>query len=374
MRVFLSEDLFEEGCSDLLGIIGLIELARSGRHRMLLRPSFVLDDERDLPRNRWLRERDARVRDQLCGLLAVSARDASVDGPQTLEITVTAVAQSCWDEPLALTLADAKQFLGMPLLLLLEDHDNDWRFLRALCPPQLRSELDRAHAEAWLRVGGGGTGNLKKRLAAWAVGREAGNPGSQQRRAWLMFDRDAARDDPLRPSEVSEELRRTCEELGVPHRQLARRTIENYLPLEVLRPEGSSRRDSFRARVDALSVLREQHPREAFALSIKEGLLKDSGLEKRQRKPFRDRWKAAESSEQRREIFAEVFDRMPAAWQMLPEQLRADLLDGFGDRAEAFARCDSEPDWEDRFQAEYDRGPDHQPSRETFASSLLGLI
>ena len=144
MRVRLSEELFEESNPDPVGLLGLFSLARSGRHRMLLYPSFRRDDDRDLARNRWLMERSQNEREQLSTLLEVSARDASADRPETLEITVIAGAASRWNDPLELSLQDADVFLRKPLLLQLEDHKNDWLFLRVICPPQLREELDHA--------------------------------------------------------------------------------------------------------------------------------------------------------------------------------------------------------------------------------------
>lgn len=374
MRVHLSEQLFES--ADALGVTALIELARDGRHQLLLRPSFRDRDERELPRNRWLHGHHPDMRDQLCGLLSVCARDASSSGPNTMSITVVATEHSRWAS-LELTPVDALRLLRTPLKLLIENRRNDWLFLRALFPPQLRADLDRAEQNGWIDVAGVPLSEMKPRLMSWTQERSSATLSLQltMRRTWLMFDRDAATNDPLQPSKDSEEVRELCEDLELPHHQLARRTIESYLPSEILGRLHSSSTNSRQARLVALRQLREQYPECAFALSMKEGLMKDTALDKRDRDPCKQRWDQARDPEMRRTLCEGIVELMPLAWQELPEQLRADLLIGFGGKcATLFEQCESATDWDRWFQSEYDRGPSQQPDRAEFASTLLGLI
>ncbi len=59
-------------------------------------------------------------------------------------------------------------------------------------------------------------------------------------RVWVLFDSDAQQ--PGQPSRDSEALRNTCTEAALPHHQLQRRSIENYLPPRALYEWAGQRR------------------------------------------------------------------------------------------------------------------------------------
>jgi len=70
MRAYLDEELFESDAVDPLCIVEIIAQVKEGRHQVLLRPSFQEEDERDLPRNRWLRGQSEPLRARLAALLS----------------------------------------------------------------------------------------------------------------------------------------------------------------------------------------------------------------------------------------------------------------------------------------------------------------
>ena len=87
-------------------------------------------------------------------------------------------------------------------------------------------------------------------------------------RMWLLFDSDAMR--PRRPSEASSELAHACERRGLPYHQLARRAIENYIPLPALRKW--HRRPEQKRRVRALGKLT---PEQRHHYNMKHGFAGD---------------------------------------------------------------------------------------------------
>lgn len=379
MRVFLEESLFEgTGADDPLPLIGLVSFARQGRHRILMRPAFRENDERDLSWNRWLLQRDERVRAQLTQLLRVSARDASTDRPGAPHITVVEGDLSDWDHG-RLSVDDASSLLRAPLRVLFENGRTDWSFLLALVDGMSRETLRDAEKQQWLEIKGvGGIGELKKWIEDLLLSTQRDSSWNIKRlRAWMMFDKDADPSEPREASKTSAELVQLCldSDLHGPwsfaHLQLARRTIESYLPLESLR--SISNLGNGVDRSAALKALREHHPEESFAYNMKEGFIKDSGIPKKDRHKLMEQWKRTHAVVDRLALTPSA--KLPEAWRALPEAIVSDLLFGFGsDIAKGFEESETEPKWEGWFAHEHARGPIDQPLRSDVANTLLELI
>ena len=211
MRVYLDEGLFESEDVEPMCIIEIIGLARDGRHRILLQPAFRDQDPRDLPRNKWIRGQETRLQRQIAGVLETSAAAASMSTPHAPRIKVIAGEQSDWSEG-RLIAGDALRMLRTPLKIVLENRDSDWRFLLAAVQEAHRKALLEARHKDWLDVeNGGGIDDIEKHLrtffssttkdAAWHI---------KRLRMWVMFDRDAAKEDPRQPSSISRDLLRLC--------------------------------------------------------------------------------------------------------------------------------------------------------------------
>lgn len=161
-----------------------------------------------------------------------------------------------------------------------------------------------------------------------------------------------------------------------PYLQLSRRAIESYIPLEALDArEGAGVANGTKAaRVKALAELRQEHSSRAFAYNMKEGFMKDARtIEKRDRAALRKQWQSTASAEDRQRLVPG--EALPEAWRLLPTELVAELLFGFGDDvAEIFEQCDVHPRWEEWVQGEHDRGPTGQPSRAALATQILELV
>lgn len=100
---------------------------------------------------------------------------------------------------------------------------------------------------------------------------------AERLRTWLMFDSDALVEGD--PSQKSKQLQTDCEEQSLPHHQLQRRSIENYLPPEALwwwtsryRSHETTRRQRLVQEFEALSVTQRRHldMKERFGSDIAE--------------------------------------------------------------------------------------------------------
>jgi hypothetical protein len=376
MRVYLSESLFEN--EDRLGILRVVLEACSGRHHVLLRPSFARDRDEALPSSRWLLGFDEDMHERLASLLEASAELASRRSSSSPSITVIVGPHSHWELG-HLALVDAIGLLRQPLTLYLENKTSDWQFLLALANSALRSELKAAAGgdSPSLRMEGGGLGELKKRIDELIAAAEGGNH-LPRLRAWVMFDRDADADDPVQPSKESGAVKEKCSATQLqhpwafPHVQLGRRSIENYLPLEALRAK--CRYGERVAQILALSCLREQHGEAAHAYSMKEGFIKDArSLSGPERNGLQRAWEHPPPGSDRAQLVP--VEQLPATWRALPPNIRGELLFGFGPSiADEFGRAETEPRWDDWFRREYDRGPSGQAHPDDVINQILELI
>jgi hypothetical protein len=142
-------------------------------------------------------------------------------------IRLTSSADSWTTTPQQLQPIMALRLLQLPLLVVVEDAVNDAHFVRALTRPEFSPTLRDAERFHWLEFShGGGIGSAPRLVDAWKH-----DPLSVCRR-FVIFDSDARTKG--QPSSESEKLRQGCLSAQIPHHQLHRRSIENYLPLQAL--------------------------------------------------------------------------------------------------------------------------------------------
>lgn len=360
MRVQIAEDVFDAAAP--LEVSELIGIARHGRHDILLSPTFYRDDERDLPRMRWLNAQSAAMRNQLMGILEIAAERASRRSPRMPTIRVIAGSVSRWADGM-LTVDDALAFLQAPLRLLLENKNSDWQFLLAMATSPARTELEDARTRRWVEIEGGGLGELKKRILEMMAHRAK---HQERYRTWVMFDRDADV-DPREASRESRDVAKLCRDAELPHLQLGRRSIENYLPVEAMRGRGRV------GQRDALMRLREQHVAESFCYSMKQGFIKDATLPGPERNRIYGQWKDTEDASALGALVPT--DALPDIWRSLPADLQGELLFGFGDKVgEEFQRVQTETNWEEWFTREYSRGPAGQRDAHDVINEILELL
>jgi len=222
--VTLDDALFSASVEPLL-LLSLLHHGFEGRHIILTDPLFQKTGHHAL--NAWLAERDPLVRDAAEEALnrSLTAFNGSAS---RAEFRVEHRQKSHWEgQPPLLTLEDAARVLAMPLLLVLEDRQSDKHFLRCVVPQPQRDALRAALDRGWIRAEhGGGLGNMKNYVEGLR-----GEP-AERMRVWVLFDSDAQQ--AAQPSRDSENLRQVCVAASLPHHQLQRRSIENYLPPEAL--------------------------------------------------------------------------------------------------------------------------------------------
>ncbi|MFE8595828.1 hypothetical protein [Archangium violaceum] len=224
MIATLEEALFAAPVDPLL-LLSILRHGQEGRHIILTDPSFQRNGQGAV--NQWLAARDPLVRDA-----AEEALDRSLNSYNSTttlaQFRVAARTQSHWaGTPPELTPEDAARVLALPLLLVLEDRQADKHFLRCVLPQPRRDELRAALERGWIRAEhGGGLGNMKKYVE------NLQDEPAERMRVWVLFDSDARQ--PAQPSRDSQDLKTTCASAVLPHHQLQRRSIENYLPPQAL--------------------------------------------------------------------------------------------------------------------------------------------
>lgn len=171
----------------------------------------------------------------------------------------------------------AAAFALRPLGILLEDRRSDRAFLLATAPKRWRLVLERALRDGAIEfLNGGGLGNMLHQIREHRDAETAA-------RLWAIFDGDG--DARGAPSRDSERLREACASLrdhGLGHHQLRCRSIENYLPIELLKMWASVAGKGAASKVDRIAAL-EQHERDHLRLKTElgKGLVGDLLIERR---------------------------------------------------------------------------------------------
>ncbi|MFP2930049.1 hypothetical protein ACLESO_33605 [Pyxidicoccus sp. 3LG] len=224
MIAILDDAVFAAPVDPLL-LLSILHHGREGRHIILTNPFFKRGGTGAV--NAWLAARDPLVRDAAVDALSRSI-NAYNNAATRAEFRVELRAQSHWaGAPPLLTPQDAARVLALPLLVVLEDRQADKHFLRCALPQPRKALLYQALERGWVRAEhGGGLGNMKNYVEALK------EEPAERMRVWVLFDSDAQQ--PAQPSKASEALRKDCVDAALPHHQLRRRSIENYLPREAL--------------------------------------------------------------------------------------------------------------------------------------------
>jgi len=218
--VTIEDAVFAAQVEPLL-LLSLIRHGFEGRHVVLTEPLFKPSGKQHV--NTWLAQRDVLVRDAVIGAFDRSQR-ALPSSASRVEVRIADRKQSHWEgSPPLLTADDAALLLALPLRLVLENRLSDKHFLLCVAPEPRRSALRKALLQGWCRAEhGGGLGDMGNYLDSLR------EDAAERLRTWVMFDSDASA--PGQPSGQSEALKQKCAEASVPHHQLQRRSIENYLP------------------------------------------------------------------------------------------------------------------------------------------------
>ncbi|MCK1496083.1 hypothetical protein [Bradyrhizobium sp. 188] len=245
---------------DTITLDVLAHLALTGWHRI------VFEDETSAPVRNWLGSLDKGHQEKWVEIIREGYLLESRE-PARYELLVTGVTTRWAECPPKATLQDAARFLSRPFWILLEDAVSDRNFLLKMATSEQREAILQREGAGALAFGhGGGISSMPRTIEAWT---REGLHGHLRR--WALFDSDALR--PSEPSDQSETLRQHCIMADVPHHQLKRRNIENYLPKFALSgwAFGSGdreRRNIFRA-FTALSTAQRSH------YNMKEGLRGD---------------------------------------------------------------------------------------------------
>lgn len=349
MRVLIEAGVFESGP---LALLAITALADDGRHTLLTHPAF--EEGQAYAANRWLAALPEPVRRRAQTVLDHGVRQGADDG--TSLVRVTSSSDSDWRSG-RLTAVDALRLLATPLKLLLENRRNDLAFLLAIAPACYRDDLTRALGRGWVEPEqGGGLEEIGVRLTELATAPENDATAQVARlRLWVMFDRDADPKDPRQPSRSSERVRALCRQdtlqgpWSLTAVQLARRSIESYLPTELLRRHHREREHGRRlaAREHLFKLDRVAY----YQYDMKRGLRAQ---------------KRAHSAEARRRVYrpnmnpgwagAQGVLALPPPFAALPSWVARELAPGFGSSiGELYANLGT--DLEPLIDAEYERGP-----------------
>ncbi len=196
--------------------------------------------------------------------LGVLDLSATVDASETTVVSLVGKQE----RPVSLSPEKAVQLLQKPLVVLMENRNTDGAFLDAVLavlgdPELLRLKQLRDQALKYDSVGG--SGELKKLVKHEHEKSEAADVPF---RAVVFTDNDSRFPGDI--SKMANEIRETCERLGIPHVVLTKRAIENYIPDEVIAEWADTREHtSARPRIAALLRLTPEQ-REHFP--FKKGL------------------------------------------------------------------------------------------------------
>ena len=127
----------------------------------------------------------------------------------------------------------AASFFTQPLRILMENRFSDGQFLNTvlayLATAELSAFLDQCQGEPLMYDSIGGTGQLPRLINKYAQGMANKN---LPLRAVVITDSDAR--FPGHESRKAQEIAKTCDKHGINCMILSKRTIENYIPDEVL--------------------------------------------------------------------------------------------------------------------------------------------
>ncbi len=225
MRVLLRPEVFDEHYH--LELLVLLWLGATGRHR-------VLPDPLDHPTcERWVDALDADTRKAWRTMVDDTLVREQFE-PAVEEVALTNGREAAWQKvPPTLPIGDALDVLLQPYRVILENNVNDRAFVLALCGREARRAVAQAEQRAWLVIEMGGGSAIVPRVRQVRCS------------PWLrlvtsvLVDSDAMRpaasgEDPDAVEGHQTRSVRKAADAQVHLHVLARRSIENYLPLATL--------------------------------------------------------------------------------------------------------------------------------------------
>lgn len=288
----LTRELFrkdDEGSQELQSIL---------RHAFVERHVVLVETGNDY--DTWLARRTEPERAWIEQAVDGSLRRA----PYAEKVVVRVVAghRSNWASTTPeLVLADAAVIANAPLRILLEDFEDDAHFVRWIgraVDDAHWHRIDGAMKLGWAEVvHGGGNGSMLRLLHAldegnatlpWGMLDTHGHlkVALRSERTWVMFDHDGVTPGAEQRGATARKLAEACKARRVHHHGLERRSIENYLPLVLLKRWASGEYDSpdksmndvTRARRAALvQAFEALDPGQRRHYYLREGLSKDAG-------------------------------------------------------------------------------------------------
>lgn len=266
MIVTLEDSLFAASGLNPLLLLSIFRQGFEGRH-------IVLTEQPSPSKNprfqAWLSGRDPHVRDFVTQALNRGLR-AYPSATTVVKVRVADRKQSHWEgKPPSLSLDDAALLMALPLHLVLEDRLSDKHFLLCVLPRPKREELQRAFAKGWCRAeNGGGLGNMRRYIKSLT------DEPAERLRTWFLFDRDT--EPSGEPSRDSQLVKADCENHSLPHHQLLRRSIENYLPPQALdRWAADKARGAYEKRRQLVQEFKAMAPEKRHHLKLKDHFHKD---------------------------------------------------------------------------------------------------
>lgn len=284
MRVTIADAVFRStACFDALDRI--LDHFISERHR------WEIGDVDAIKGSSWLASGDrvSRRNTEILEKCFVAAAHASRRPMHTLQVIVDVTP----NPPNRLAPADAVSYLASPAIVIVENEESDGAFLTAIINAYGRTDLWFAFQSRWIELDhAGGYGEIEKRIRRY-LERNQG-----PRRVLVVTDSD--RLFPGHQSQTFKKIDEACTTLGVPYIVLAKRAIENYLPVGALQRSGNS--DCYQAFLKLTTVQRDHY-------GMKKGFGRDKSDAPR------------------------VLDEQAAIFEHVPRKALENLCGGFGGEA-----------------------------------------
>ncbi|HNH46495.1 MAG TPA: hypothetical protein PKY30_05635 [Myxococcota bacterium] len=224
MRVVLDRSLFGTNQNHELFLSDLVGTVLRCGHRLGTRPEWGTQEATDLLTGWALGKSREHYRRMVTALNMQPA--PWTGGSQELQLVVTASSSSSLPPKgrrLEMPATDEViRFVERPLLVLLEDKQDDWNFLILCVDSDWADWLKKAVDGGWIKPNhGGGLGSIKRFVQQILV-----DP-RERLRHFVLTDSDRPCAGDL--MDEAYEIQKACKD-ALPHHALDRRAIENYVP------------------------------------------------------------------------------------------------------------------------------------------------
>lgn len=224
MRVVLDRSLFERNTDFEVFLSDLVGMVIRRGHRLDTRPGWGTAEAKGLL-ERW-EQHTSRKHYRRLRLALDTAPAPWIAASRELQLVITAsgpinIPQNSrrFEMPAG---DDVLRWVEKPLQIVVEDQNDDWRFLTLCVDPDWSALLQRAIHEGWIRpTHGGGTGSIKRLVTNLQT------TPLERVRYFILTDSD--RPCPGALMGDIHEINRICSDF-IPFHPLNRRAIENYVP------------------------------------------------------------------------------------------------------------------------------------------------